>query len=269
MKTEAARTLLIPYLDGELDPRTAGALEAHLANDHGLRRELEQLRELYRAIDDAPELEPDEDMRRAFHGLLRRAKQEPVRFSQRWTSLFAIPGVGWLGAAAACVVVGVLIGWHVASRDDVAREAEHHQTLAEVQELRRDVGLLRSLLYSGSFLDRPAGYRLQAVGLAEELRISDPDIIDALFETLENDPSPNVRMAALDALRHDLGDPATRRRMARALSLQTNPAVQIALISVLVDAGDEGVRGPIEDLLADPMVAPVVKGTAQRGLTTL
>ena len=42
-----------------------------------------------------------------------------------------------------------------------------------------------------------------------------------------------------------------------------------AVIGVLIDAGATEAREPLKNLLADPGVQPVVKGTAQRGLTLL
>ena len=272
MKREVARELLIPCLDGEVDPQTARLLEAHLESDHELRNELEELRELFRAIETAPAVAPDEEMRRAFLDVLARAKQEnPGRppLPSPKARLLGFPLMVWLGAAAACVVAGAWIGWQLAYREDALREVEHHQTLAEVQELRRDVSLLRGMLSSSRFVDRPAGFRLQTMNLARELDVSDPKVMDALFDTLETDPNPNVRMAALEALRQFQAEPALRSRLAGALAQQTNPAVQIALIAVLVDSGAAEAREPIQRLLLDPMVAPVVKGAAQRGLTRL
>ncbi|MGH8018532.1 MAG: HEAT repeat domain-containing protein [Opitutaceae bacterium] len=269
MTRETARELLTPYLDGDLEPATRTQLEEHLASDPQMQLELEQLRELFAAIAASPGIEPDAELRRDLARLIEDEKQRlrpnrseggvPARVSR-------FPTRGWLAAAAACLACGLFIGWQAARR---IGDQGSERTLAEVESLRRDVEVLRAALLNGTPSSRSASHRLQTVSLAGELQVADPEIIAGLFATLDTDPSANVRIAALEALRRFGDEPGVREGLVDALSRQTDPLVQIALIGLLVQTGATEARAPLEGMLVDPTVRPVVKGAVQQGLTHL
>lgn len=269
MKRETARDLLIPYLDGELDEQTAQLLRKHLAGDDAMRRELDQLREVCTAITDAESIEPDPAMRTAFDALLaaekRRQDSEPEASPGFFQRMVAFPVFLRVATAAACVAAGLGVGWLLAVR----HSTDQRETQATVASLQHDVSLLRSMLLDGGLSRRSASYRLQTMGLAAETAAPDPEIVKALFGVLSQDPNANVRLAAVEALSRFSDDPAIRKRLAAELNEQTDPFVQIALIGVLAKDAVPEDRAPLERLLVDPDVQPVVKGAAQKGLTRL
>ncbi|BET68953.1 hypothetical protein ASA1KI_38710 [Opitutales bacterium ASA1] len=272
MKSEEARELLVPHLDGELDVATNARLLAYLDRDPAMRRELAQLRELLTAVADAPEIEVDPDMRREFDAMLGRAKRgdSPMGEKRRVGSrVSSFPSPAWTAAAAVCVVAAGLVGWFAAWRVHPGGAAGQVETAAEVEALRRDIAVLRDVLLDGSLQDRSPGARLQTIGWAEQLDTPDPAVLEVLITALETDPIANVRLAALEALRRHVSVEGVRTRLADSLDRQTDPLVQIALIGVLVDAGVPEARAPLERLLAAPEVIPSVKSTAQRGLVRL
>jgi hypothetical protein len=273
MKPETARDLLIPYIDGELDPQTAALLEKHLASDPDMGRELEQLRVLLGRIAEAETLQPDPEMRRRFDALLAAGKQEaaghPVARPRRasW-ALIPFPSLLRAAAALALLAGGTGAGWWLA-RTGSPSAGETGATTAEVEKLRRDVELLRGLVSRAPLAAGSASFRLQTMSFARELTSPEPDVMDALFITLKDDESANVRLAALEAIARFKEEPDIRRRLAAALPEQNDPFVQIALIGVLTQTGAAEVRAPIEQLLLRPDVPAVVKGFAQENLTRL
>jgi hypothetical protein len=271
MEREVARELLVPFVEGELDEQTAGLLQRHLADDPVLRRELEQLRKLDAAIEACPPIEPDGGMRADFERLLAEEKRRAqgrgrtVPHSIRFTDF-----AWWISASAAALFafVGAGLGWFVARQGGVGHHGQGG-TMAEVESLRRDVSVLRGMLFDAALSSRSASFRLQTMSLAADLDSPDADVVDVLFSVLLGDPSANVRLAALEALARFKDDAAIRSRLAAALTEQSDPIVQIALIGVLVDSGASEAREPFERLLLDPDAQPVVKGAAQSGLTRL
>jgi hypothetical protein len=291
MKPETARDLLIPYLDGELDAQTAALLERHLAGDPALRRELEQLRALDADIAASEKLEPDAGMRARFDAFLSAEKQnlaeagpsEPDEDECAQASPRLVFFPTWLlrgAAAAALLLVGIGVGWVVARREvpapvrgatevAAATTGDNRASAAEVESLRRDVALMRELLSRAPAAQQSASYRLQAVSYATGLNAPDATVVDALFTTLAQDPSANVRLAALEALSRFKSDPAVRVRLATALTQQTDPLVQIGLIGTLVEARAPEARDSFEQLLLRADVTSIVKGQAQQALTRL
>jgi hypothetical protein len=273
MKPETARDLLIPYLDGELDPQTTALLEKHLASDPALGRELEELRVLLGRIAEAETLQPDPEMRRRFDELLAAEKAEAAarpaaRPRRAGGSLIAFPLILRTAAALALVAGGTGAGfWLARVGPGPARDPD--ATTAEVDQLRRDVELLRGLVSRAPLAAGSASFRLQTMSYARELTSADPEVMDALFTTLKDDESANVRLAALEAIARFKDDPDIRRRLVAALPEQGDPFVQIALIGLLTRTGDAAARAPIEQLLLRPDVPAVVKGFAQENLTRL
>jgi hypothetical protein len=274
MKQETARDLLIPYLDGELDPQTRKLLESHLAGDPALQTELEQLRTLFDTIERAPAIEPDAGMRQRFAGLLEeeqeRAPAAASSLRRDGFQLLSFPTILGIAAAAVFLLAGTGLGWWIA-RHNPATDPAVPPTVAtnEIDELRRDVELLRSLLVRAPQAGGSASFRLQTMNLAGEADSLDSNVADALFRTLREDESPNVRLAALEALSRFKDQPDIRQRLAGALRQQDDAFVQIGLIRVLTESGSPEARESIEELLLRPDVPAVVKGFAQQGLTRL
>jgi hypothetical protein len=85
-------------------------------------------------------------------------------------------------------------------------------------------------------IDQPtAAERLKAAASGVALARREPRIIESLLDALEADPSPNVRMAVVEAL-FDIDSTArVEERFERLLSAQPSPILQIALIELAAD----------------------------------
>ena len=104
----------------------------------------------------------------------------------------------------------------------------------ELRALRQDVAL--SMLQQTS-----ASARLQGVSVGAQVARQDPEVLGALLQTLATDPSPNVRLAAVDA---SPPAPVSRRcSNSRRRAAQGGVArVQIALADALLSAGGAQAR---------------------------
>jgi hypothetical protein len=95
-------------------------------------------------------------------------------------------------------------------------------------------------------IDRPtAAERLKATTASVAIIDRDPRIVDSLVETLVSDPSPNVRMAAIDALYRAARVAPLQTRLGELLAAQDSSILRIALIEL---AADRKLKGTLDDL---------------------
>jgi hypothetical protein len=100
-------------------------------------------------------------------------------------------------------------------------------------------------------IDQPtAAERLKAMAAGVALVHRDPLIIDSLLDALETDPSPNVRMAAIDALYRIESTARVQVRFESLLAAQPSPMLRIALIELAADRNLVETRGALERLAA-------------------
>ena len=83
---------------------------------------------------------------------------------------------------------------------------------------------------------------MQGVSVGAQVSRQDPEVLAALLKTLATDESPNVRLAAVDALAGRAGEPAVQQRLGEALRKEASPLVQIALADALLSADGEQAR---------------------------
>ncbi len=114
-----------------------------------------------------------------------------------------------LGLGFALLFAGLGGGWWLRGLGVPAHENEIAALRAEVRDTKELVVL--SMLHQQSANDRLAG-----VSYSNGLGPLDPQITQALLHSLQYDPSPDVRLAALDALERAGSRRTSRRRPQRA-----------------------------------------------------
>jgi hypothetical protein len=103
----------------------------------------------------------------------------------------------------------------------------------EVRVLASEVTNLKEMMMISLLEKESATDRLKAVSLTEEIQGS-RKVTDALFKTLNADPSVNVRLASLEALQHYSKSPTVREGLVRAITQQDSPLVLVALADLMV-----------------------------------
>src|SRR4029079_19078860 len=133
------------------------------------------------------------------------AAARPLAFRRQRPVRRRIYQLGYgLAALLAGVVVGVLF-----------RPADNHRE--EVGEMRGELRALHQEVALSMLQQTSASARLQGVSVGAQMARQDPQVLAALLETLATDPSPNVRLAAVDALAGRAGEPAMQLRLGEAL----------------------------------------------------
>ncbi len=253
------------YLTGDLEDAARHEVQDHIALCAACRAELEDLTAVWAKLGVLPEEQPSGALRTKFYTMLEEAKKEISAPAVQRRGLFA----GWREfltfrrpafAAAFSVFVlmlGIGTGWLLnGSHGGAARVSALRE---EAQNMRQTAAL--SLLSQSS-----ASGRLQGIGYSAEVKKPDAKTLAALIDTLDTDPKPNVRLAAVDALYLFRDQPGVKDSLVRSLAVQDSPLVQVALIDLLVEIRERRAADAFRALVTSKTVNPDVKKRAEEGL---
>ncbi|MBN1562159.1 zf-HC2 domain-containing protein [candidate division KSB1 bacterium] len=217
---------IVPYFAGELENSTKREIQSHIDSCDACRMAFESFERVWRRLDEMPEEKPSEKLTEKFNAMLAgyqhgaREARHPGALPA-WKSLAAKPALR-LGFAVALLVIGFVLGVTVTSASTHARVA---RLADELDDMRQEV--MFSMLKQPSSADR-----LQAVSYSSLVGPRD-DVREALQRTLETDPSTNVRLAALRALRPFATDVRLRRHVIDSFSQQKSPLVQVEIVDFI------------------------------------
>jgi hypothetical protein len=263
MTSEEIRMLVPQYLSEQLTPADKNAFEAQLNSSPELRRELEELRELWEGLGELPQEQPSAAVRARFYQKLNEIKtgrNSPITHGFAWWK----PGLAGLVRQVAIALVLFTLGIFIGRKDLTSSPSteEVKRLGSEVQNLRQTVAL--------SLLERQsATSRLEGISWSSRVEQPDRDLVSALLAVLDHDPNINVRLSALDALGKFADDATIRKALVNSIPLQDSPLVQIALIDTLVNLRDNAAAGQLQKLTTDTNVNAAVRQRAQWGLGQL
>ena len=114
-----------------------------------------------------------------------------------------------------------------------------------------------------------ASDRLRGVTWSYRVEQSDSEVLGALLTTINHDPTVNVRLAAVDAIKTFADSPVARKGLVQALNKQESPMVEIAILDQLVDMRERSAAPAINTLMTSSGVNPSVKQHANWALGKL
>lgn len=178
---------VIRDLFGELDEEERARLEKRLAASPQLREERERLAAAVQAYRSLGEEEPPELDLRALADA--RGSTRVRGRGRRWALQLAAS----LLIAATAFVAGRATGPPASRSSPVTTAGELRALREETARLRQEVALL-------GLRQEQASARIVAIGEIAVRARSDPRLAELLLQALREDPSANVRLAAVDAL---------------------------------------------------------------------
>lgn len=267
------RDHLAEYLAGALTPEAVRDVTTHLATCRDCAREFAAMSETWTALGRVPVERPDSDaMRQRFDAMLAGYQQESgqwpgdaaedlrqasvARLPVRWAPVGRV--AVWAGAAAALLLVGVGLG-----RSSVQVPTSDPQ----VTTLRDELGQMRQLLTLTLLQQQSASDRLKAVTSTGQIDRPGDELTVALLDALMHDPNVNVRMATVDALKRFADREPVRRGVVEAITRQTSPLVQIALIDFVIETNNHEAADALRHLSTDPTADETVRARAAAGLS--
>jgi hypothetical protein len=239
MNCDNARQALIEYLDGAPGSLPAD-LQEHLDACLACSGEMKGMKETWSLLGHLGTEASNEGMRARFYAMLdaesRSARPDRIRartpFFHWWPPRPAFQAA----LMAAMLVIGVMLGTRIgdgpSDREAIRELQDQMQTMARAVTL--------SLLEHQS-----ASERIRAVGMTEGSS-PDAELVRALLKVINNDPSVNVRLAALDVLAGIAQRPEVRDGLLDAFPKQESAPMQAAMGDVLLAINGPRSRAEIQ-----------------------
>jgi hypothetical protein len=269
---------MIDYLDQALPAAAAAQIAEHLAGCNDCCREADDLRVLLTTIKNSEQQQPSPTLRENFNTMLQselnmesmtsllQSPDKDEKARGKIVTFFA-SAAGKAAAAVILIAGGIAIGMAVKSGGpQVDTKTEIAGLKAEVRDMERK--MKEQDLLSG-IDDESASERIKAVSYAEQMASPDQKVIDALFNSLNNDKNVNVRLAALYSLARFADRHPVRDSLVSSLSIQTEPIIQVVLINLLAEKREKKAIGPIREIMTNKKTLKEVKDAAQKSLTVL
>ena len=234
---------LLLFVVGEATPAQRAAVMEHLGGCAECRASLRELRETYGELDAQPvadlsELEWERALRAA-----TLPRVAPSIDRRPWRS--SAPVVA--GLCAAVLLAAAVLALSVAG----ARQER------EVERLRAELGETRALAVVAMLREPESAERLRGVALGGPLVGHDARVAAAFVTVLRSDPSPNVRLAVLDAVDGAPRHAQLTAAVLTALPAEPQPAVRLAMIELVAELGDPRLRDALNGIASgdpDPSV---------------
>jgi hypothetical protein len=250
--------LIAKYNEGLADPSEILHLEWLIESGEV---ELTNLRELARfdeSIDKFKEPVPSKNLDKNFYDLLSRETNKSKRFD--FSSWFTFQSwIPKLAVTMILIVIGFIGGTMLQKNSGVI----------EVKELAQEVSGLKEMMMISMLEKESATDRLKAVSLSEEIQGPSKKVTEALFKTLNSDPSVNVRLAALDALHNYAKSPTVREGLVRSISQQDSPLVQVALAELMVSMQEKSSVKELRKILGQKSTPREVKQRIEESIKVL
>jgi hypothetical protein len=288
MNCSRVQDSFIDYQDGTLPAADATALRTHLASCPTCQREWSALQEITRKLDALPATEePSPRLREQFYAMLETHQRNadsvsPFALARGSIDRFfaallpSAPSLQFAGALAV-LALGLFAGARylqptapavvpVTSPADAQRLARLERELADQKSQVKDMG---SLVAASLSQQKSTSERLQNVLATMDLKTPDRQKLTDLVGTLALDPSINVRLSAVEALTAHANQEVVRQGLLAALSRETAPLVQVAMIDLLASVHETDAAPLFERLSRDETADKDVRESARRGLALL
>lgn len=256
MINETTQQQVLDYIEGKLSEAERKQIEQRLNEDAEVRTWYEQVKEMNSAINSSKEWKPSTALRESFHALL----QQEIETEQKAKTIFFNPVFYRVAAAVVLLITIGGIGFWYSKQE--AKDAE-------ILALRKEMEATRALVFAMLENDQSASQRMMGVKAAYETTRKDDAIVNALIKVMNEDANMNVRLSAVEALGKFSNEQIVQTALIESLPRQTDPAVQIALIQVLVQMKERGAVESLQKIIEDETVLESVKDEAHAGIIKL
>ena len=251
------------YLVGDLDEKLTSNVEQHLASCAKCQAEYGLLKQTWEKLDELPEFEPSEALQHRFQNMLAAFQAgHQVVLKQGWLqNLNGLLGRLWfkqpavqIGFAVSMLILGVFLG--------TRRQSPEAESSRELGVLREGVQNLSNLVTLSLLRQPSSSERLRGVSYGAMVERPDEETLTALLNTLNYDQTPNVRLAAIDALAGFYDRDVVRLGLIESLAKQTSPLIQIALVNLFVELEETQSLQTLGFLQGNEMFNPTVRRRA-------
>lgn len=257
---EQYMSLITDYIDGTLTEEREREFRQYVEEGHIVMEEVEALKLMDGRMAEAEMPEPSPQLKDNFYQMLAEAKQGEqqagISFWQQLSQLFFSTNYGRMAFAAAIMLLGIWAGTQFGSRS----------SQGEMEALAKEVYDLKELTMMAMLEKESVADRLKGVQMSQSIPVTNQKVTDALFMTLNNDESTNVRMAALSALSSYTSDPIIREGLIKSIAQQESPLMQVALAELMVELQESKSVEEFNKLLESERTPEEVKSTLKESI---
>jgi len=248
-------------------------LQQHLTACDSCRAEADAVRTTWLQMGRLPEPEPSRAVAGRFYAALHaweQAEQTSQQASMKpeargiwrwWPSRPVLQA----SISAACLAAGLFTGSMVAGKKAPASAASS----GEIAQLRKEMSGMRQLVTLSLLQQQSASERLRGVTWSYRAEPDDVQVLSALLQAVNTDPSVDVRLAAVESLKNLGESPVARRGLEKALTKQESPLVQISIVDALVELQDKNAAPVLRALNSSAELDPNVRQRITLALPSL
>ncbi len=263
MIDEKYTDLVLAYIDRKLSADQKKQLEALISQGEIDRKDLEEFVAMMQQVDKLETPEPSSQLHDRFYAALAEStpeKPEDSRLKEFFDSIRNMFGSVRFAYAVVALVVGVGLGLFLSP--DLPQNNQLNGLRQEIKNMKETMVLM--------LLNQPSStQRLKGVNISMDMPQSDNRVVNALLETLNNDPSVNVRLAAVEALTHHADDPEARKGLVQAIDSQKSPIIQAALADAMVSIQEKQSIPEFKKLLERDDLNKTVRDRVKNSLALL
>jgi len=234
MKQKMLDELIAEYLSPDISADKKGELKGKLISSGYNKIELEELENLYSNIDGIEVPRTSEKLDLNFYRSLEMYKDghngnnsQFKVFLKNLKNLFR----NKYALRFAYSLTLLAVGWYIGGWTN--------QDSGKLQSMSKEIDQMKQVMMY-SMLEQPsATKRIKAISYADEFETVDDKILNAFLDTLNNDPNPNVRLTAVEALSKYSDVQFVRSGLIKSISVQESPLVQVALLDLMLKLKDK------------------------------
>ena len=267
MKCEAFEIYVVDYIDQNLEQSLVIEIEEHLESCKECNSIYKQYKELFHLMSQRKQEEPDNSLRMGFYKHLKESmdqldadgsEQKKLSISVNWSFT-----AGRIAAGIAILIAGGLIGFSVQKGFKPNVHAE------QIDKLQMEIGAMKEVLLFTLLDEESPSQRIQAVNYTVDIPNPDTNIINVLISTLNKDKNVNVRVAAAYSLAKFTEHAAVRDSLINSLGNQTDPILQVILMSILVENKETRAVEAMRELVSDENTLSEVRDIAEKSIKIL
>ena len=226
--------------------------QKQLNEDPDLQSRYQELKQINMGLTNMKQHQPSQKLRQNFYRFL---ELEKAKVAQEQSARIRTVNLRWmLGIAAGLLVL--VTSYFV---------FQNYQNKAMIRSLNKELVQSKEYLMN-QLKSESTALRVQAVNHTYQLKSIDPEIQRTLISTFESDPSPIVRLTALEALSNYTDEQTLKRLLIDNLPKEKDASIQISMIHLLTRIKVPDALKSFENLLLDDSVMEAVKGEAQMGI---
>ena len=262
---ERHEILIMDYLSNTLSAEDQQVWEKEIAAGKIKPEDIKAYQTLMNNVGRINQDEPSDQLSRNFYTMLDRQ----IKGANRSTILDQLANFlyqrgmsyGGLQAGYSMVIllIGLALGYIFMGKNDKI----------EITALSSEVKEMKSMIMLSLLEKESPSARIKAVSLTQNMVDVDDEIINALFSTLTNDNSTNVRLEALDALVRYSDRPSVRIGLIKSLAEQNNPLVQLGLADIMVLFQDKSAKEALEGMLKNQDMTDDVRVVIKERLNSI